>query len=432
MSFDKWLEKNSNCASYAHFDYKVSLKDIIDDVKKQEWVCKHAFKPFIHFKKETKKYNGSERIPKIRQLNYASHYDRCIYQYYSYLLNEKYNERAKELNISNVSIAYRNILKKSNVHFAKQAFDFIKTHNDCVVIISDFTNFFDTLDHEYLKKQLCKLLGVEKLPEDYYKVFKSITKYSYVDKAEIQELCEALKIAKSKKILMPISVLRENPQYIKQNKNKCGVPQGVAISSILSNVYMMDFDKRCDEMVRRKGGLYLRYSDDAMFVFPGMKQADAKWLYYKITQEINKIPKLTLSTGKTRVYFCNGRSVENCDVEIGTDQNSKNEIDYLGFSYNGEIIKIRERTVSKYYYRAYKKAKNIMWQRTNLCKKVGTTNLYKTYTKKGAREGNGNFLTYAEKCVRIFGRQEAVKRVLNAHYGKIKKRLKIKNPSDRS
>jgi len=427
LNFDKWLEKNSYCASYTHFDYKISLKDIIEDVKNPNWISTHAFKPFIRFQKEIQKYNGKDKVTKIRQLNYASHYDRCIYQYYAYLLNEKYNEKARDLRINNVAIAYRDILKKSNVHFAKQAFDFIKSYNDCVVIIADFTNFFDTLNHKYLKTQVCRLLDVEKLSEDFYKVFKSITRYSYVEKEEIDKLCEDLKIEKNNRILMPIRVLREHPQYIKQNNSGYGVPQGVAISSILSNIYMMDFDKSCQEMMVRQGGLYLRYSDDSIFVFPKKKISDIRWIYNQIIKEIKRIPNLELSVNKTRVYFCTKDVVENCDTSIGNKQNSKNEIDYLGFSYNGKTIKIREKTISKYYYRAYKKVKTILWQRNHLDQKVGTTNLYKIYTQKGSQEGDGNFLTYAEKCSRVFGKKESVNRVLKVHYGKIKRRLKKKN-----
>lgn len=44
-------------------------------------------------------------------------------------------------------------------------------------MIGDFTNFFDNLDHLYLKQQLCQLLGVCQLPDDYYAVYKSVTKY---------------------------------------------------------------------------------------------------------------------------------------------------------------------------------------------------------------------------------------------------------------
>ena len=58
LNFDKWLEKNSYCASYTHFDYKISLKDIIEDVKNPNWISTHAFKPFIRFQKEIQKYNG--------------------------------------------------------------------------------------------------------------------------------------------------------------------------------------------------------------------------------------------------------------------------------------------------------------------------------------------------------------------------------------
>ena len=56
------------------------------------------------------------------------------------------------------------------------------------MIIGDFSHFFDSLDHTYLKKQICDVLDVEILPPDYYAVFKNITKYS------IWELTELLKL----------------------------------------------------------------------------------------------------------------------------------------------------------------------------------------------------------------------------------------------
>lgn len=54
-------------------------------------------------------------------------------------------------------------------------------------MIGDFTNFFDNLDHQYLKQQWCSLLQVSQLPADHYAVFKNITKYS---KWELDDLLE--------------------------------------------------------------------------------------------------------------------------------------------------------------------------------------------------------------------------------------------------
>ena len=46
-------------------------------------------------------------------------------------------------------------------------------------MIGDFTDFFDNLNHVYLKKQLCDLLSVNRLPDDFYAVYKNVTHFSY-------------------------------------------------------------------------------------------------------------------------------------------------------------------------------------------------------------------------------------------------------------
>ena len=92
---------------------------------------------------------------KIRDICYSAHIDRCIYQYYSFLLNSLYNERVALDGFSAAAVAYRTDLHENNIHFSKRAFDFIKTNAPVYVMIGDFTGFFDNLDHTYLKKQWC-------------------------------------------------------------------------------------------------------------------------------------------------------------------------------------------------------------------------------------------------------------------------------------
>ena len=48
-----------------------------------------------------------------------------------------------------VAVAYRTDLHKNNIHFAKVAVDFIRESGPCYIMIGDFTNFFDNLDHRY-------------------------------------------------------------------------------------------------------------------------------------------------------------------------------------------------------------------------------------------------------------------------------------------
>ena len=300
----KWAEENSSYLNYKHFDCKVAIKDVIDKVSDPRYISTHAFKPFLHFEKEMKKYSKEKgRYIKTRSLYKASHLDACIYQYYAYLLNELYNKKAKELKLNDIAIAYRSNIKKCNIHFAKEVFDFIKTHPNCTVIIGDFTNFFDTLDHAYLKSQLCNLLSVDSLPIDYYKVYKSITKYASVEEKELLGLMEENKIKSSSKILLPMSEMRKFKHLIKHNEKSFGIPQGSSISAVLSNIYMLKFDMACKLLLNSYDGLYMRYSDDSVFVFPNTVPEQAQKLFDGILKIVTRIPNLDLSAEKTKIFY---------------------------------------------------------------------------------------------------------------------------------
>ena len=53
--------------------------------------------------------------------------------------------------ISNVAVAYRTDLGKSNIQFAKEAFDHIRQMCSCYVMIGDFTDFFDIKGAEAIR-----------------------------------------------------------------------------------------------------------------------------------------------------------------------------------------------------------------------------------------------------------------------------------------
>ncbi|MGN1433499.1 MAG: hypothetical protein ACI4XI_07335, partial [Ruminococcus sp.] len=59
---------------------------------------------------------------------------------------------------------------------------------------------------------------------------------------------------------------------------------------------------------------------------------------------------------------------------------------FLGFSFDGSKITIRSKTISKYYYRMYSKAKTITKNKgyTKNGKKISKENLYKRYSIRGA------------------------------------------------
>ncbi len=182
MEIEAWrkIQEQRLPPQYAHFDYRVSLDKCWKYITNPENVSKHGFYPFIHFDIKSRKIkDGKKADPKVRSIYYAAHLDGWIYRYYAYLLNELYNRRVYEDNIASVAVAYRTDLRKSNIQFAHEALTFIKGSTPCYVMIGDFTDFFDTLNHNYLKQQICNLMSVDQLPQDYYAVFKNVTKFSY-------------------------------------------------------------------------------------------------------------------------------------------------------------------------------------------------------------------------------------------------------------
>ena len=81
-----------------------------------------------------------------------------------------YEDRLKILGIEECPIAYRQIPKsgskgnKSNIDFAKDAFDEIKRLGNCAAIALDIESFFESLDHSLIMRAWRHLLGVEELP----------------------------------------------------------------------------------------------------------------------------------------------------------------------------------------------------------------------------------------------------------------------------
>jgi len=433
MNIQTWKRKNDYKKRYAHFDRRVSLSDVWEYINSPEKVSKHAFYPFIHYQKHFNKFNKNQGIKhKERELCYSAHIDRCVYQYYGYLLNQKYNQRTEKDQTNSCAIAYRdNLFGKSNVHFAKQAFDFIRQKNNCYIIVGDFTSFFDELEHKYLKERLVDLFG-ESLRNDFYAVFKNITKYSIWELSDLltlngfeDNLSDIDRLNQKERVLSPIE-FKKHKNQIKRHMDNFGIPQGSAISAVLSNIYMIVFDKVINEYVKSNYGFYMRYSDDFIIILPNEGVVAFKEQLSFIQTEINKIPRLILQPDKTQLYTYNNTDLVSCTNDFFPEvANSKHCLDYLGFSFDGKIISIRDKTISKYYYRMYRKLKTIINNDgyTKNGNKISCRNLYLKYTCKGANEGKGNFMTYIQRCESVFGKDEAITRSTKRHMQKIKKRL---------
>ncbi len=437
MTTEEWLNLPQTIRKsrkpYAHFDPRTDISSCSNYICNPDNIATHGFYPFIHYEKDMTKYTKMGVKPKSRDICYASHIDSCIFQYYSFLLNELYIKRLKDDDLYNVPIAYRSDLHKSNISFSKRAFDFIKAAKTCYVMIGDYTHFFDNLDHKYLKKQWCALLGVKQLPKDHYAVFKNITRFC---KWELEDLLELNGFENNKSgrkqlnqqtVVLSKSDFRKYRSHISDKAIK-GIPQGSPISAVLANVYMLDVDRMINEIVTACSGLYMRYSDDFIIVIPDKEKETASKTLLSIMDLINLTLGLHLEPEKTQFfYYCDGQ-IENCGTKIHAEADTrKKSINFLGFTFDGQKVSIRSKTISKYYYKLYRKAKTITRHGgyTQSGKKISGRNLYERYSIKGAKSERGNFLTYVNRAKREYGKTEPIDRDTKRHLQKIRKALKI-------
>lgn len=443
MDLYEWKTKNANARKYAHFDEKVSMDKVWNYINNPTNIVKHGFYPFIHYEKKFNKFtrkDGKGYIKeKSRHLCYSAHIDRYIYSYYGYLLNQKYNKYLEERNMDMVAVAYRDNLHKNNIHFAKRAFDCISKTEESFVIIGDFSHFFDSLDHDYLKKRICDVLEVDILPSDYYAVFKNITKYSIWELTELLKLNnlkdteEDIQILNSqRKVLSKKEFKKNKKEFVIKHKENYGIPQGSAISAVLANVYMVIIDEKIYKLACQYEGLYMRYSDDFIIILPGISENEFRKILNSIIEEIKSIPNLILQPDKTQIYKYRDTILKSCNALFLNDMvNGKNEIDYLGFTFDGKEVTIRDKTISKYYYRLYRKLKTIVKSEgyTSSGKRISCKNVYEKYSVKGAhlKDANGhikgNFITYVQRAQKVFGEDEPIDRKTKRHMLKIRRIL---------
>ncbi|OUL60726.1 reverse transcriptase domain-containing protein, partial [Flavobacterium sp. AJR] len=292
--------------------------------------------------------NKPIRNAKLRPLHYASHFDALVYGYYAFKLNEIYElELSKKHLLNEAIIAYRKIETekgsekgKANMHFAKECFDEIKKrsiNDDVAVLAIDLKSFFSTLDHSYLKKQWTKLIGEEQLPPDHYNVFKSCTKFKYILKDDLRIGKNSRKGKKKPFDESKLANIRKNkgyrcffetneemrkaitegnlPIYSNQfyrkveNKNQTkflnrkinvGIPQGLPISAVLANIYLLEFDNEIlDYITDKHNGFYRRYSDDILIVCSKESISEIEKFSYELINKFN----IKISAEKTERFI---------------------------------------------------------------------------------------------------------------------------------
>lgn len=459
---------------YPHIGYPITIKNkkkVSSYIKNSSHISKHSFSPFIHkqiFSRKLRKvydsfgnvkFDGERRQlkPKIRDIYYASHLDANIYSYYSSLLMKEYEKLLKDKGLDKVVTAYRRIpfnthRNKCNIDFANDVFNYIRENADreLVAIAVDVTGFFDNLDHQILKKSWCKVLNVSTLPNDHYNVFKSITKFSYIEELHLFNLFQnqiiteaksglinkkhikSLKYMKSQGAIAfcekddihrirAKGIIRQH-KYDKNNELKgYGICQGSPISATLANIYMLGFDEVVNKKVLCLNGLYQRYSDDVVII---CERKHKSYMIDFLEDSIEKISKLEIQPSKTQVFqfdYDGGRLVCLQEFKGSINQNSINRnFEYLGFSFDGEYTYLKASSLASYYRKMKAGVRRRGYFKTRIRNKsrgeMFKRQLYKQYSYIGSNRSKkyqrvsgttnewrqtssynwGNFITYAK------------------------------------
>ena len=391
----------------------------------------HELYPFISYKLKNRKFTNKDKYVaynfKIRGISYACHLDSDIYAYYCKMLSVPYEQYLINNNLEDCALAYRKIeriirdvqVSKCNIHFIKDVFDIIRDKKDCIVLCYDVEKFFDSFDHQILKENWCYLLQSRQLPPDHYKVYKSLTKFASVDKTK---LYNELGLSLNSKTLHKRYKVLCNPEDFRNkirgkglvitNKTGRGIPQGSPISGLLSNVYMIHFDKQINEYLEKINSKYFRYSDDMIFIID--KQHEEQIINF-IKNEIRKI-KLNLNNRKTqRVEFKNG--LVSYDIKKRSF-NNPDKLQYLGLLFDGETVFLRETGLTRYHRKLRKaiRMRTAHYRKLRQNESLNGNRMYmRTLHTRFTYIGQKNYISYVFRVAKVH-ESKNIKRQVKGHY----------------
>lgn len=435
--FESFKKRKRN---YLHFDRKIGFsKDILDSFEKFEILfnkrfledfrsgkaSSRSYYPFIEVTIETPRYKfdpkiGRRRLSyKSRPICFAAHFDAIRHSWFATILDYCYEEMLRNEECNASILAYRKLKgKPSNIDFAFRVFEEVESRECCVALAFDVKKFFEKISHNILKDKWIEVLRIvgngNRLPEDHFKLYETLTEFRYVQKKELKFLDGDYKITGIKKdrLCSPevFRVLIRNYGFIQINKyygDSAGIPQGSPISAVLANISMLDFDREFKVYVNSIGGKYYRYSDDLMVIcddkFKNEADSKARELIAKLRLEFNDKTEIIhfKSNGERLVSF--------------NEQGNPKKLQYLGFEFDGENVYIRSSSLARYHRkmkRAVGKALAMTYGKYTKGNKVRKSKLLKRFTQAG----DSNFITYAKRAAMDS----------NYNYGSIQRQYKLK------
>lgn len=360
--------------TYSHFDRPLSREQAQKLVESPEAVARHAFWPVIinpqktvSIKKDPAK-GGRVYHTKSRPIAFAAHSDSHIYAHYAQKINEELEAAYENLDGAPHVLAYRQFEPaKNNIHFAFDAFEEVRDRKECDVIAIDVEGFFDGLDHQVLKAAWSQLLGEKNLPEDHYAVYKACTHDSGISVPALRDLFggairrragrEGQAICTPKEFRSVVKPhLRSRHELVWKVKrktppvNRTGIPQGLPISAVLANLYMFEPDNEILQSIRELGGSYRRYSDDILLILPKGKGKKGE----SIIEDALKKVSLNIQPKKTKRnrFVQHKGELKSFELDEHYKLGVQTPASYLGFSFDGKNIRVRNSTISRFMIKA--------------------------------------------------------------------------------
>jgi RNA-directed DNA polymerase len=381
---------------YAHFD--ASVGGAFADSINSELVEKHSWSPLISYTKRIKRYKrllGKTQY-KDREIMYASHRDACILSKYSADLTILLDQHYKKQHLEDNVIAYRT-LGKANYNFSAEAQQFAVANAPCVILCFDVTGFFDNLDHGILKGRLKRVLKVKELTKDWYGVFRHVTRFHHVRRdalASHPKFGPRLKLRVRQPLGTIAEVIAAGIPILSNKAKGIGIPQGTPISSVLSNVYLIDFDATMSFICKKEAALYQRYSDDILIIC-------------SVENELVIRESLDDQVEAHRLEI-NAKKIDRMIFDFLKPLN----IQYLGFNLSPQGAALRSSSIA----RQWRKLRRSIARTKKLGeRKVAAGNATKVFTKKLRRRfspiGVRSFPSYARRSAKAFASKKIIKQV---------------------
>ncbi|WP_066050905.1 hypothetical protein [Robertmurraya korlensis] len=168
------------------------------------------------------------------------------------------------------------------------------------------------------------------------------------------------------------------------------------MSAVCSNVHLIHFDQQIKAWADSHNALYRRYCDDMILIIP--TETIFSDLLEEMKSDVFKIihsyesAGLKIQEGKTEINnFSNGK--------IYDETGNNSSLDYLGFVTDGQVVRVRVKSLFKFYCRAYRKASSMKRVGLATKRKSPRKDLYNIYNHLGFNYKNrGNFITYAYRA----------------------------------